>query len=86
MLYSGNLNAYRDAKDRWNNEGYTVRTITLSSNYAHVKVVTDSTGLTVLEKRFFNRDEDLLFMEMTDWLNREFDAKGRCWEQLELPF
>lgn len=71
-LYSGNLNEYRDARERLNDldlhvigdvrQHFATRCI-----IATLKVVTRS-GATLAEKEFSDHDEDIMFLEMAHWL------------------
>lgn len=87
-LYSGNLNAYRDAVARLeeDHDVYAAQVETLryfdqctrSTVIAHVVEVKTRSGVTLTRKVFRRNDDDMLYAEMTSWL-RKVHSDLRWW-------
>lgn len=74
MVYSGNLNAYRDAVDAIRARGFTVSEDGYWSQYdmkSHATMtISDESGEVIHEDSFCHRDEDVLINMLTEWLRR----------------
>lgn len=87
-LYSGNLNEYRDAVARLeeDHDVYAAQVETLryfdesirSTVIAHVVEVKTRSGVTLTRKVFKRKDDDMLYAEMTSWL-RKVHSDLRWW-------
>lgn len=87
-LYSGNLNEYRDAIARLeeDHDVYALQVETLryfdesirSTVIDHVVAVRTRSGVTLTSKVFRRKDDDMLYAEMTSWL-RKVHSDLRWW-------
>lgn len=87
-LYSGNLNEYRDAVARLeeDHDVYAAQVETLcyfdesirSNVIEHVVEVNTRSGVTLTRKVFRRKDDDVLYAEMTSWL-RKVHSDLRWW-------
>lgn len=76
-LYSGNLNAHRNAILELQSLGFIVRVVefyaTASRENCMRVYIEDSVGRPFIDKGFCHYDEDVLYNTCTDWLNRMYD-------------
>lgn len=71
MVYSGNINDYLDAMEKWTSEGYMV-----DITNGVVRVSKNSRDF--ITKNFFKEpngtDEDVFYMMVSAWLRKNYEA------------